>query len=178
MLSVGLTVGLLIGVGMLVGALVAGKAQNSATINVPETLLHATASHGGETLAMATGQIDAEIEGLFLLDFLTGDLQCWVINPRLGRIGAQYKHNVINDLGVQQGKKPSYVMVTGGADIPRGSAAASPAGCILYVADSNTGKVAVYTLAWNRNLARAGQLQGGGFVLVTAGEARKVVIRE
>ena len=180
MLSVGLTVGLLVGVGMLVGALVAGKAQNSATINLPETLLHATASHGGETLAMATGQIDAEIEGLFLLDFLTGDLQCWVIYTRAaGRIGAQYKHNVIADLGVQPGsKKPSYVMVTGQAEIPRGAMAASPAGCILYVADSNTGNVAAYSLLWNRNLARAVGAQGGSFSLVTTAKAREVIIRD
>lgn len=178
MLGVGLTVGLLVGVGMLVGALVATKAQDPAPISLPETLLRATASHGGETLAMATGYIDSDVEGLFVLDFLTGDLQCWVIYPKFGKIGAQYKHNVINDLGVQQGKKPSYVMVTGHAEMLRGAAAASPAGCVLYVADSNTGNVAVYTLPWNRNLARAAGAQVGGFVLLTTGKARDVMIRE
>jgi len=178
MLGAGLTLGLLVGVGMLVGALTASKMQSPASVSFPETLLHATASHSGETLALATGQIDSDIEGLFVLDFLTGDLQCWVIYPRLGKIGAQYKHNVINDLGVQQGKKPSYVMVTGGAEIIRGASANTPAMCILYVADSNTGNVAAYTLLWNRNLHRAGAPQGGGFTLLATGKARMLEVRE
>ncbi len=42
---------------------------------MPETVLNASASHGGETFAMATGPVDADVEGLFMLDFLTGELQ-------------------------------------------------------------------------------------------------------
>ena len=47
MLSLGLTMGLLVGVGMLVGALAERHAQSLPTLQLPETLLHASGSHGG-----------------------------------------------------------------------------------------------------------------------------------
>ena len=76
MLIVGLSAGLLLGVGMLTGALVTIAHLNSDTQRMPEVVLNATASHSGETFAMATGPIDSDVEGLFVLDYLTGELQC------------------------------------------------------------------------------------------------------
>jgi len=85
-----------------------------------------------------------------------------------------FKYNVLQDLGVQQGKKPNYVMVTGNANfqVPGTSM------CAVYVADANTGNFAAYMLPWNRTQARSGAPQSGPFVLLDVGKARQIEIRE
>ena len=178
MLAVGLTMGLLVGVGMMIGTLVGVDHQRSPGLTMPETVLHATGSHGGKTFAMATGPIDADMEGVFMLDYLTGELQCQVIYPNRGQFGGLFKYNVIADLGVQAGKNPDYVMVTGAANFQRGAAATTPAGCAVYVADANTGNFAAYTIMFNRTLYRAGAPQQGTFTLLGAGKARDLIRRD
>jgi hypothetical protein len=178
MLTVGLSVGLLVGVGMLTGALVTIAHHNSDTQHMPEVILNATASHSGDTFAMATGPIDSDVEGLFILDYLTGELHCYVMYPRMGKFGGVFKHNVIADLGVQQGKNPNYVMVTGQAAFQRGTSAQTPAACVVYVADANTGNFAAYTIFFDRTRFRANMAQQGAFQLLDVGKARTLEIRE
>ena len=178
MLSAGLVLGLAVGLGMMIGTLATIGHQQASSIRLPETLLHATASHGSETFAMATGPVDSGVEGLFTLDFLTGDLQGWVLYPQTGNFGGHFRHNVIADLGVQQGKNPSYVIVTGQADFQRGAGAASPAPSAIYVADANTGNFAAYGLMWDRTRARSNTPQQGRFVLIGKGAARDLQIRQ
>jgi hypothetical protein len=178
MLAVGLCAGLLVGVGMMIGTLVAVNRPVSSTPPLPETLLHASASHSGKSFAMATGFIDTDIEGVFLLDYLTGDIHCFVLSTRIGKWVGTFKHNVIPDLGVQQGKEPNYVMVTGQAAFQRGAATTSPAGCAVYVADANTGQFVAYTIMWNRTMGRANAPQTGGFTLLDGGKARTLEIRD
>jgi hypothetical protein len=180
MLVVGLTAGLLVGVGMMVGTLATLGHSSSAQGETPEIILNASASHSGKSFAMATGWIDNEIEGLFTLDYLTGDLKCWVMNPRNPAQGwtGGFQHNVIADLGVQQGKEPSYVMVTGQANFLRGGAQTTPASSVLYVADANTGNFAAYTIYWNQTMGRTGALQTGPFQVIAKGKARTLEIRD
>lgn len=179
MLIVGLSLGLLVGVGMLTGALVTIAHFDSNGQQRPEVILNATASHSGDTFAMATGPIDSDIEGLFILDYLTGELQCYVLNPRNGQFGGMFKHNVIADLGVQEGKNPNYVMVTGQAAFRRGTAMqGAPAGCAVYVADANTGNFAAYTIMFNQTMLRSGAAQQGPFTLLQTGKARTLELRE
>ncbi len=161
MLLAGLAMGLLVGVGMMIGTLVAVRQAPAASLQFPETLLHATASHSGKSMAMATGYVDEEAEGVYILDYLTGDLQCWVLNPRTFQWGGMFKYNVINDLGVQQGKDPNYVMVTGQIQFRRGAGAQMPAMCAVYVADANTGNFAAYGMLWNRTMAAGGAAATG-----------------
>jgi hypothetical protein len=174
MLGIGLTMGLLVGGGMVIGVLVATGGGNSARLELPETLLHATATHGGETMAMATGIIDEGVEGLFVLDFITGELQCSVINPRTGQVGGLYRHNVVNDLGVT--KNPKYLMVTGAANFRYGGGNYKPADCVVYIADQNTGRYVAYMLPWNRAAMQWGLGQVQPMVLLGAGVARQVEI--
>ncbi len=179
-LAVGLSIGLLVGVGMMIGTLTTIRHSPRPQVQIPETILHATASHSGKSFAMATGYIDTDIEGLFTLDYLTGDLKCWVLNPRAPQVGwaGGFQHNVIGDLGVQQGKDPNYVMVTGQASFQRGGATQSPASCAVYVADANTGNFAAYTVMWNRTLGKTGTLQQGPFTRILVGKARTLEIRD
>lgn len=179
--AAGLLAGLLVGAGMMVGTIYSLNQANRTSQQspwVPETLLHASASHSGESMAMATGMVD-DMEGLFVLDYLTGELQCFVPYPMNGgKIGGVFKYNVVSDLGVEQGKKPNYIMVTGMAQFQRGAGINTPANCAVYVADANTGKFAVYSFLWNRTQARSGLPQTGPFVLLDVGKARNLEIRE
>jgi hypothetical protein len=140
--------------------------------------LQAYATHGADTFAMATGPVDEESEGLYILDYLTGDLHCWVMNPRTGKFGGAFKHNVWVDLGTPKTKNTKYVMVTGAAGFVRGGSTARPASSVLYVADTVTGVVAAYNLPWDRSASASGRSQSGGFLKLDMGQARNIVIRE
>jgi hypothetical protein len=175
----GLGLGLLVGLGMMIGTLTALTSQQSVGLTLPPTLLHATASHSGESMAIATGQIDEEVEGVFILDYLTGDLQCYVLNPRTYTWGGVFKANVVQDLGVEQGKKPNFAMVTGGVNFLRGSASrAVPGMSVVYVIDANTGNFAAYGLQWDRTASRGGVPQQGVLARLAVGKARSVEIRD
>jgi hypothetical protein len=173
MLGLGFAMGLVFGVGILVGS---QWTQNSSKLELPETLLHATATHGSDSMAIATGPIDEGTEGFFVLDFLTGQLQCSVLNPRTGQLAGLYMHNVVKDLGVEQGKQPKYLMVTGAANFRYGGGSVRPAESVVYVADANTGHYVAYMLPWNRNAAQYNAGQVNPMVPLGKGTARNIEI--
>ena len=83
--------------------------------------LHATATDRQETFAMSTGMLEGGFEAIYTLDFLTGDLRGAVPafnNPRA--FSALYAHNVMQDLGVDIGKNPKFMIVTGTATLRSG----------------------------------------------------------
>ena len=59
----------------------------------------------GKSMSMATGFIDRNrtLEGLFVLDHLSGLLQCWVVNPRTGNIAGLYYTDVNEHLELKKG---------------------------------------------------------------------------
>jgi hypothetical protein len=173
MAAAGLALGLTIG-GALAAGVWLGKTSGAAPApNLAELKLHAMASHGSETFAIATGPVDTGVEGLFTLDFLTGDLSCYVINNRTGGVGGLFKTNVAKDLEVAKGKKPSYLIATGLFDMQGGNASnVRAAGCICYVVDANTGEVAAYTFPWSKQLLTTGTGQLSDMKLVAKWKAR------
>ena len=173
-LIIGIGLGLLVGIGMMFGALTAISWNQSPSLVLPETMLHATGSDSGTKMAIATGPITEGVEGVFILDFLTGDLSGWVINRRTGRMGGLYKHNVVQDLGVVQGKAQKYLMVTGAAPMTRGGSQAQPADCFVYVVDQNTGNFVAYGLRVNRSAYAAGAPQVAPLIPIAKGCARNV----
>ena len=66
---------------LLVGLYV-GKSQATNSLPLP---LAASSADSSDTLAVASGPISDDSEGVFFLDFNTGDLQCLVYYPRTGR---------------------------------------------------------------------------------------------
>jgi len=168
-LALGLVVGIAIGAG------IAGK-LSGPRIQLPETLLNASATHGGETMAMATGPIADDVEGLFILDFITGELTCKVINPRTGFLGGAYSANVVKDLGIEQGKQPKYLMVTGAANFRTQGGNVRPAQSVVYVADSNTGHWVAYWLPWNRAAAQYNFAQASQMLVMGKGSARNIQV--
>ncbi|MFO0902440.1 MAG: hypothetical protein U0939_05530 [Pirellulales bacterium] len=172
----GLSAGLLVAVGVLVGGATWRSSENAA---LDALRLKAVATHSSDTFAMCTGPIADGMEGVFFLDYLTGDLQCLVPNSRTGKVGGAYKYNIMADLGVEPGatKKPAFLMVTGVASFRTGGGDVRPADSILYVADANTGNWVSYSLPWSRTTAATGQPQGGTLIKIGFGKARDLELR-
>ncbi len=119
-------------------------------------------------MSIATGRIDNDVEGLFILDHLTGNLIVYVLNARSGQAGAIYRTNVLNDLGAQGKADAELLMVTGSFDFTsiRRTGQDRYAQCICYVAESSSGHVAGYTFAFNPTVASRGEPQTGAIVKV------------
>ena len=181
MLGLGLAMGLLVGVGMLAGALVATsvhQSQSQPQFVLPEIPLHA-ASHGPDGFALATGSINEDTDGLYTLDFLTGELTCWIFNAKSSTFSSQIRTNVLGDLGIDKGKKPNYALVTGLVSWVGGNAgAARPANALVYVVDCNTGNFAAYGLFVNKSTTTFGALQQDALRRVAIGKGRNIPARE
>src|SRR2546423_472901 len=101
MLAAGFILGLTLGGAVALGVLLGQRSTSPAGMpSLAELKLKASASHGSDTFAIATGYVDEDVEGLYTLDFLTGDLQCFVVNPRNGAMGGWFKTNVASVLSV------------------------------------------------------------------------------
>jgi hypothetical protein len=143
----------------------------------PPLVLKADSASAGEKLSMATGLVDRDrfVEGLFVLDHLSGLLQCWLINSRTGAVAGIYTTNVTQHLELPQGGDADYVMTTGSIQVENSAGRRGnvlPAGCICYVGDGNTGKVVGYTLFYDRQLIANNGSQRGELEVVARGLAR------
>lgn len=150
--------------------------DSSSTPSFPQ-FLNADGSTGGKFMSFATGPIDDnfEVEGLFVLDHMTGTLYCWVLDNRTGALAAQYETNIRADLAVDgKASDMDYVMVTGRMDFAGGGRGnrGKPANTVVYVGEGNTGKVAAYTVFYSKASANAGVAQGGTFERIAVGQTR------
>lgn len=143
----------------------------------PSVPLHASATHGLDKFAIATGFVDEEVEALYFLDYLTGDLRAAVVNPKTGTFNAFFTRNIAADFG-GAGRTNGYLLVTGQANMPRGAAQFQFARSIVYVADATTGVVAAYTIPWNSTLHFAGRPQYGEFYRLDVRPFRTAFVRD
>jgi hypothetical protein len=176
MLMLGVTVGVVVCVGSLVGYLVGRYAAPAGGLAWPESVLQASATESSDSMAIATGMIADGVEGLFVLDFVTGNLQVWVINPLSGAWGGLYTRNVAADLGTQQGKAPKYLMVTGQAAFRSNTSNVRPAQSILYIADSTSGQFIAYMLPWNSQASTYNFAQQNPLIIIGRGLVRNLPI--
>ncbi len=153
--------------------------QESATWPFPETLLSATATDSTDNFVVATGLIDTNLEGVFFLDTISGDLQCTVFNPRSASFNALFKRNVTSDLLLEQDKRPKFLLVTGQISLGRFQGLpGQTAGCVAYVVEANSGRFAAYAVPWRTDLFSRGQPQISELFLLQKGEVRTAVVRE
>ena len=110
-----------------------------------------------ESFAVCTAPIEPGVEGLFLLDFDTGDLTGGVLTRNAAKFTATFRHNVLKDLDFKAGKvkNPKFLLTTGLAEFA-GNAGANVAGSVLYVTDASTGASVAYAIPWNSQQANAG----------------------
>jgi hypothetical protein len=178
----GLAVGLAIGIAIAVGVAIGMRSGDNLADRFPieELKLKAFAGHGNETFAIATGPVDGTVDGVFCLDYLTGDLTGYVIHPRSGRFGAAFKTNITKDLPIEQGKKPAYALTLGRLNQVASYSNIKPGGSIIYVADCNTGNVAAYCFPWNDTFSKNPQqtLLAIPMITLDKAKARDLKIRE
>jgi len=133
--------------------------------------LAADAASGGKTISMATGSITSEVDGLFILDHLTGGLQCWLLNPRTGNVGGIYVADLNAAMELDKGE-PDFVMTTGSFFV-RSSGNVRPANTVCYVGEGKSGKVAGFSLSYDRTGIQQGTVQQGELNLVCSGPIRQ-----
>lgn len=172
----GLIAGLGVSVAATFGSLSAWGYFEKDKFRQLEQQLHAIATHGSDSMAIATGNIDEGVEGVFFLDFISGDLTCQVLNARTGLLGGIFRQNVAADLGVEQGKQPKYLLVTGSFETRQNISNIRPAKSIVYVADTNTGRYVAYMLPWNQSLVNSGGKVAAPMVLIGRDSARNAVV--
>lgn len=127
----------------------------------PLPKVHAITSQADDSFAVCTAPVDMAngIEGIFVLDFATGDLTGGVLNAASGTFTSSYKCNVLNDLGFQPGqaKNPRFLLVAGEAELrpsPR-LGRRQFAHTVIYVTDCTTGATAAYGVPWAAQQATA-----------------------
>jgi hypothetical protein len=155
-------------VGILIGLVVGAMA--------PHTPLHASATHGQDSFAIATGEVDVGLEGIFFLDMVTGELTGYVINPNNGKFTTAYKHNVLKDMG--ELKNPRFLMVTGVANLRQGPSNVRLGHSVIYVAEMNSGKFVAYAVPWAPGRAATNLPTAAPFVLLHGGEFRTAAVRQ
>ncbi len=160
-----------LGIGLVLGLNLAGIWPN-----IP---VHATATHGQDNFAMCTGTVDPELEAVYMLDYVTGDLKAAILSINTRTFTTFYQHNVSKDFAGANGnpiKNPRYLMVSGFADLRR--AVAVPIGQgVIYIAEMNSGQLACYGLPWTPGRqAVAGNVQSE-FVMLDRLKFRTTAIR-
>lgn len=138
--------------------------------NLNGQIIRADSAVSNDSFAMATGAVDEDVDGVVTLDFLSGELQCAVLNRRTGTFGGLFKANVAADLGVGQNTK--YLMTTGRVNMP-----GQGGNSVIYVMDTSSGNFAAYGIPWRTDLASARRPQGGALALIDVGKARNAPIR-
>jgi len=156
----------------LVGGIVLGTIFGLSMAGLwPQVPVHAVATHGQDSFAIATGPVDADVEAVFVLDNLTGELRGAVLNNQLKRFNSHYKYNVAADF--EKVKNPHYLMVTGmlrpvGVDV--GSS-------VVYIAELTSGQLNAYGVPYSSAAAANGVTQKYSFQLFDRTKFRTVVVR-
>ena len=164
-----LLVGMLLGSGLFAaGGMFFSRSDRTAESNnfLPVSF-RPDATSMGKSISVATGWIDDEVEGLYVLDHLTGNLQCWVMNSRSGEVGGVFRGNVNLALGLEGKADPDYVIATGRFDFKNfRQGNLKYANCICYVGESSTGKILAYSFTFDPTTGALGQPQMGDLILI------------
>lgn len=145
--------------------------ESSAIASTPAWLDSASR---GNKVSLATGVIHDGVEGIFALDHQTGNLFCWVLDPRSMALVAEYATNVPFQMGLAgTGGDFDFVMTTGQLPFQGGAGGnARPIQSVVYVAEGNSGKVGGFSFTWAQPMAVRGVGQQGPMTMVFAGTVR------
>lgn len=130
--------------GLLVGYLLFGQ-------SVP--LLVANDRYQDYILAtgpVAAGPISPDLDGVWLLDYRAGKLLGTVINRATGRISGFVEADLVKEFGIPPRADCHFLMTTGKI---------GPGQSVLYVAEINSGRLGVYSLAMNLDGQNPGAVQ-------------------
>jgi hypothetical protein len=160
-----------VALGVLVGFLL--------SVLMPVQPLHAVATSGLDNFQLSTGLLDNTVEGVYFLDGLTGILKGAALNVVNYKFTTVFETSVLNDLKLDPSKSPKFLMVTGLAELRRTATQFQPGLAMIYVAELNTGTMAVYGVQWN--IGRTTQATPAPamtrFVLLDTLQLRNVAVR-
>jgi len=184
-------------VGFLAGIMFTRRPQedgSKATSIWPEIPIHAGTTDRCKTYAIATGKVNEEVEAVYLLDLVTGELTGFVIGS--GRMGFQtvYRRNVLPDFQLDPAKNPQFMMVTGLVNIKPGEGVqkhavradkgkqekgnqehlTKPSVAAVYVAETTTGSVWAYVIPWEVGLREKMEVVSGRIEAVGKASFRNV----
>jgi hypothetical protein len=143
----------------------------------PQVPVHAVATQGNDNFVIATGPVDEDVEAVFMLDTLTGDLRAAVISLQTGKFNSAFTYKVDKDLLTPGAKNPRYLMVTGVANVRRNVQTPNRGRSIVYVTETTSGKMAAYAIPWQAARASAGAPQTGTFMPLDMIRIRTEAIR-
>jgi hypothetical protein len=130
----------------------------------PQEPMHAGTSDRDDKFAMLTvpvkdvtfGGVRDHLEGVFVLDFLTGQLKGAVVG-KAGKFSHFYYRNLAADFQVDPSATPHYSIVQGNAQLPSQGRLTMATG-VIYVGELTSGKVAAYGFAYNDTARPVGPL--------------------
>ncbi len=165
--------GPLLAIGVLGGFLIARLIDPWHSPELP-VVYAAAASDSAQGLAIATGTITEDADGVFFLDAASGQMSGMVFNPQAGVFNSAFRRNVVADLKLETVKNPRFLLVTGDIQ-PTQRTATSIAECIIYVVEASSGRFAAYAVPWRRDLYESGRAQVGELALLQTGSTRDIL---
>ncbi len=117
---------------------------------MPDKDIAASSTDRDTKFALATSTVSLAngTEGVFVLDFLTGQLRGGVLNEKSGKFNHAYMRNIAADFNVNPKAKPHYAIVTGQSRLTsRGRIQMAQA--VIYIAELSSGKVLCYGFPYN-----------------------------
>ena len=122
---------------------------------LPPNPVRAEVASGNDKFTMVTVQMveGQAIQGVFVLNHLTGVLAGGVLNEQDLRFNYKYLHNVAADFQTGATAEPKYAIVSGPANLRSGGGNQVAYG-VIYVAELSSGAVIAYTFPRpsNRNI--------------------------
>ena len=121
----------------------------------PQEPMHAASSDRDEKFGMLTvpvkdvqfAGVRDHLEGVFVLDFLTGQLKGAVLGKN-GKFTHTYFRNIAADFQVDPAATPHYAIVQGNAQLPSQGRFTMATG-VIYIGEMTSGKVAAYGFVFN-----------------------------
>ena len=115
----------------------------------PHEAAYAVTADRDSQFAMATVGVNLidPIDGVFVLDFLTGSLRGAVLNRQRGIFTMFYYRNLAQDFKVDPQADPHYAFVTGAAQMA-GQGGVTFSSGVIYVGELSSGKIACYAFPW------------------------------
>jgi len=138
--------------------------------------LHGSASQNVEGFSICTGELESGFEGIYYLDYQTGDLSGAFLHPRTGKFINLYKYNILKDFA--DAKSPKFLMVSGSSPMifPQGNI--RPSVGIVYIVEVTSGIVCAYTAPYATNRESIPTPTNELMRLVDKGKFRSQAIRD
>ena len=138
-------------VAWLAGGLFAGLA---IAYFCPHEPTYATTADRDEQFEIVTVPVGAfvaglndPLDGVFVLDFLTGQLKGAVLNRQAGKFSSFYIRDLAKDFEVPGNVSGRYCMASGYGSMNAAGGIAYASG-VLYVGEANSGKLIAYAFPW------------------------------